>query len=71
MTKTGVVAALPAEAIALAGRRCKAGDLLDLQDALLTCCGTGPERARAAAARLIEHGATSLVSWGTAGGTGI
>ncbi len=37
-------------------------------DCLVEVSGAGEERARAAARRLLQHGATSLVSWGVAGG---
>lgn len=68
MTRVGVVAALPAEALAFGGRRKPTDAILDLGDALLACSGTGPERAQKRARALVERGVGGLVSWGTAGG---
>ena len=57
MTRTGVVAALEAEARTLR----KLPD-----DFVVTVSGMGPERAYRAAKRLVDSGASALVSWGSA-----
>jgi len=71
----GIVAALPAEAKCLAGW----SDQYDVlavppstppehtEKPLLSISGIGPEAAHAAAASLVKHGATALLSWGCAG----
>lgn len=65
----GIVTALAAEARLLTSGPVKAGSAALLQGgARLFLCGMGAERARAAARRLLEEGATGLVSWGFAGG---
>jgi adenosylhomocysteine nucleosidase len=69
LTAAGVVAALAAEARVLGPAQAKGGGLAELADGnLLAVSGMGPKAARSAAQRLIEAGATSLVSWGLAGG---
>ncbi len=69
MTAAGVVAALAAEARALGPAQSMAKGLAVLADGnLLAISGMGPKAARSAAERLIDAGATSLVSWGLAGG---
>jgi adenosylhomocysteine nucleosidase len=66
---TGVVAALAAEARVLGPAQPQGEGLAVLADGnLLAISGMGPEAARCAALRLIDAGATSLVSWGLAGG---
>jgi adenosylhomocysteine nucleosidase len=66
---TGVVAALAAEARVLGPAQPKGEGLAVLADGnLLAISGMGPQAARSAALRLIDAGATSLVSWGLAGG---
>lgn len=68
MSKPGIVAALAAEA-RLLGRASPHGAVLALRDGtLLAVSGMGPSAAAAAAQRLLEAGATALVSFGVAGG---
>jgi adenosylhomocysteine nucleosidase len=69
LNAAGVVAALAAEARALGPAQTQAEGLAVLADGtLLAISGMGPKAARSAAMRLIDAGATSLVSWGLAGG---
>ena len=69
MNAAGVVAALAAEARVLGPARPQGEGWAVLADGnLLAISGMGPQAARSAALRLIEAGATSLVSWGLAGG---
>lgn len=69
MKATGVVAALAAEARVLGTAQPQGKGLAVLPDGnLLAISGMGPQAARSAALRLIDAGATSLVSWGLAGG---
>ncbi len=68
MNGAGVVAALAAEARAL-GPPPKSGEYSALEDGMLVAVsGIGSAAAQGAARRLIAAGATSLVSWGLAGG---
>jgi adenosylhomocysteine nucleosidase len=66
--RLGVVVALPAEALTLAGGRHAPGVVLEQGDVLLAVSGVGPERARRAAEALLARGAAALASWGSAGG---
>lgn len=67
MTCVGLVAALEPEMRAFAGRRPHTGSVQHLPDGALACTsGIGAERAAEVAKRLIEVGATALVSWGCA-----
>lgn len=68
MNVAGVVAALAAEARAL-GRAARGGEGYDLLDdgTLIAVSGIGYAAALNAAQRLIDAGATALVSWGMAG----
>ena len=69
MNAAGVVAALAAEARVLGPARPQGEGWAVLADGnLLAISGMGPKAARSAALRLIDAGATSLVSWGLAGG---
>ena len=69
MNAAGVVAALAAEARVLGPAQPKGEGVAVLADGnLLAISGMGPRAARSAAERLIGAGATSLVSWGLAGG---
>ena len=69
MTAAGVVAALAAEARVLGPAEPKGNGCAVLADGnLIAVSGIGPGAARGAALRLIEAGATALVSWGLAGG---
>jgi adenosylhomocysteine nucleosidase len=58
----GIVVATTAEAQSLTKHPLASGDVL------LQVCGIGAKRAHLAARTLLEKGATSLLSWGTAGG---
>jgi adenosylhomocysteine nucleosidase len=65
----GVVAALAAEARALGPAAGRIGDVCRLRDgSLLAVSGMGTAAAEAAAAKLIEAGASALMSFGLAGG---
>ncbi len=65
----GIGAALLAEARILAKGLKAAGELVHLPGgAVMVLSGAGSSRARQAARVLLENGATSLVSWGFAGG---
>lgn len=66
-TRVGIVAALPAEAETLLGRRIAPYSVTPCADQLLIVSGIGPDRARTAAERLVNMGVDALVSWGTAG----
>jgi adenosylhomocysteine nucleosidase len=69
LNAAGVVAALAAEARVLGPSQPKGEGLALLADGnLLAVSGMGSKAARSAAERLIDAGATSLVSWGLAGG---
>jgi adenosylhomocysteine nucleosidase len=69
LNAAGVVAALAAEARVLGPARPQGKGWAVLADGnLLAISGMGPKAARSAALRLIDAGATSLVSWGLAGG---
>jgi adenosylhomocysteine nucleosidase len=69
LNAAGVVAALAAEARVLGPAQPQGEGLAVLADGnLLVVSGMGPQAARSAALRLIDAGATSLVSWGLAGG---
>lgn len=67
MPRIGFITALPAEAGSLHRRRPGFDGLAELPGGhLLTVSGTGPDHARRAAARLLDHGVSALVSWGCA-----
>ncbi len=67
MSRPGIVVALAGELRTLTRERLEGGMVTSLsEDVFLTLSGTGPERARAAGARILEHGASALVSWGCA-----
>jgi adenosylhomocysteine nucleosidase len=69
LNAAGVVAALAAEARVLGPTQPKGKGYAVLKDGnLVAVSGIGPTAARGAALRLLEAGATSLVSWGLAGG---
>jgi adenosylhomocysteine nucleosidase len=69
LNAAGVVAALAAEARVLGPAQPQGEGFAVLADGnLLAVSGMGPNAARSAAQRLIDAGATSLVSWGMAGG---
>jgi len=76
VTQLGIVAALPAEVKCLAGWPDQYQHMPDTSSPLpseqakkplLSISGIGPEAARTAAAMLVKHGATALLSWGCAG----
>ncbi|MDD5036116.1 MAG: phosphorylase [Methylococcaceae bacterium] len=67
MTRIGIVVAMAAECRSLTARRIAEGDCLSLQDGcLLTLSGAGPKAAERAVARLVDSGASALISWGCA-----
>jgi adenosylhomocysteine nucleosidase len=67
--RPGIIAALVAEARILAQGPILPGELMHLPEgAMMLLSGVGASRARLAARTLLEKGATSLVSWGAAGG---
>lgn len=67
--KIGIVTALPIEARMLARRKLKLRTTISIKEnVLLHIGGIGRDAAQAAGRDLIHHGATGLVSWGTAGG---
>lgn len=69
MSRAGVVAALAAEARTLGPRRRRPDGLFTTKNGtLVAVCGMGGSAATAAAHRLIDAGASGLVSWGMAGG---
>ena len=69
MTRLGIIAALPAEQRTLNTCRIASGEWIRSTDnTLLALSGAGPERAAAAGHRLIEEGASALLSWGCAAG---
>jgi len=63
----GLVAALVAEARSAGAHRPAPGEIVACGALSICPCGMGPQRARAAAERLLDAGAAALVSWGTAG----
>ncbi len=65
----GVISALPFEARCLIGGRVEPDTVVRVDDTLLLVqCGIGRANAARAAQRLIDAGATLLLSWGIAGG---
>lgn len=65
--RLGVVVALAAEARTLGSGKCPPGRIDQLSESVAVCVsGVGPGRARAAARKLLHHGAEALLSWGTA-----
>lgn len=68
MHSVGYIVALPEEAGSLVRQRVRFEEPISLESRHhLIVSGTGPERAHRAARRLIEQGASALVSWGCAG----
>ena len=66
--RVGIIAAMPVEARAL-GASVPANQISELPDHTLAyVCGIGPDNARRAVTELLAEHATSIVSWGTAGG---
>ena len=60
---------MKAEARSLVRKPIVTGDLIHLSEGtVIQLSGIGPRRAGAAAKNLLEHGATALLSWGSAGG---
>ncbi len=66
--KLGIITALPAEANCLADNSFPTKEIITFNETLIIVSGIGSENATSAAQQLIDHGATALVSWGTAGG---
>jgi nucleoside phosphorylase len=65
--KLGICCALSSELKTLTGRKIRPGEIVSMdRDTLLALSGIGRGRAHSAAKRLIEEGATSLLSWGSA-----
>ncbi|MBS0349818.1 MAG: hypothetical protein JSR33_01290 [Proteobacteria bacterium] len=65
----GVVCALPIEACTLTHYRPEIGQTVVVNEKLLVhVSGMGENQARIGAQKLIEKGASALISWGTAGG---
>ena len=65
----GIVVATIAEARSLTKRPVGAGGSISLRKGwVVQVSGVGPGRARVAAERLLEAGATTLISWGSAAG---
>jgi adenosylhomocysteine nucleosidase len=68
VTRVGICSALPLELRPLTRARLRFGTCVHLPGGhLATASGVGPERARRAGQRLLDLGATALVSWGSAG----
>jgi adenosylhomocysteine nucleosidase len=64
----GVVAALSGEATCLAGTKPSPGSISSIgADTLVVVCGMGADAASSASNSLLAHGASALLSWGTAG----
>jgi len=68
LTQVGIVAALAAEARVLGYRGARGAGPMALGDSLVMVSGIGCEAAANAARALIDAGATTLMSWGLAGG---
>lgn len=69
MNAVGVVTALAAEARQLSSSISRHASLVRLDDGTLVAVGgVGPDAATRTARRLLDAGATALVSWGLAGG---
>jgi adenosylhomocysteine nucleosidase len=69
LKRLGIVVAMTAEARSLVRKPIVTGDLIHLPEGILVkISGIGPRRAGGAAQNLLEHGATALLSWGSAGG---
>ena len=64
----GVIAALSAEAKCFAHHPIPIDQITTINTNLILVSGMGAKNAATASRRLVEHGATALVSWGTAGG---
>ncbi len=65
--RLGIACALSAEVKTLTKQKITVGDVISLnQSVLVTLSGMGAKRARIAAKRLIDEGATALLSWGSA-----
>jgi len=65
----GILVALPEELFSLTQQKIKIGECLTLPSKLLiTLSGAGAHNAKQAAQRLLENGATQIISWGCAGG---
>lgn len=64
---TGIVVALPEEAVTLTSKPVEKGHCVFIRDKILVACaGMGPVNAAAAARLLITKGASRLISWGCA-----
>ena len=68
LRRIGIIAALPAEASCLAGCKVTPDDPFPVSnELLLLVTGTGADRARKGAIKLLEFEVRSLLSWGVAG----
>ena len=69
MSHLGIIVGVPAEARSLAKHTVTNDEPVRLQEGVtLGVSGVGPRRAGLASRRLLEKGATALLSWGSAGG---
>jgi adenosylhomocysteine nucleosidase len=65
--RLGICCALSSELKTLTVRKIQPGEIVSMdRDTLIALSGMGPGRAHITAMRLIEEGATSLLSWGSA-----
>jgi adenosylhomocysteine nucleosidase len=69
LRRLGIVVAMTAEARSLVQKPILRGDLIHLSEGIaIQLSGMGPRKAREAGKNLLGHGATALLSWGSAGG---
>lgn len=69
MRHLGIVVATAVEARSLVRKTFATNELIRLPEGtVIQLSGIGPRRAGGAAKNLLEHGATALLSWGSAGG---
>lgn len=66
--RLGIITALPAEANCFSTASFPFKEIITINETLIIVSGMGAENAASATQQLINHGATALVSWGTAGG---
>jgi adenosylhomocysteine nucleosidase len=69
LSHLGIIVGVPAEARSLAKHPIINDEPVPLREGVMLCVsGVGPRRAGQASRRLLEKGATALLSWGSAGG---
>jgi len=69
LIRLGIVVAMTAEARSLVQKPILSGDLMHLSEGtVIQLSGMGPQKAGEAGKNLLGHGATALLSWGSAGG---